>query len=217
MKILYFIILFLCSFNLQSQPLQYLKAIVSKTDSINKYNDENFGEGDDGIYNIVEPTVISSSNFKEKGIVFKAQNIHDFNLKTAWIEGKKGYGIGEYIEFTFDLSTIQKKGENAFSINSFFIINGYRKSLKIWRENSRVKKLKMYIDNVPFAFVLLKDTYKFQFVHFKDFWIKYGAKKKIKFEIVEIFPGEKYKETALSEIEFSGKYSENMSHKTQSK
>ena len=213
MKILYFIILFLGSFNLQSQPLQYLKAIVSETDSFNKNNDENFGVGDDGIYNIIEPTVISSSDFKEKGIVFKAQNIHDFNLKTPWIEGKKGYGIGEYIEFTFDLSPIQKKVENAFSINSFFIINGYRKSLKLWQQNSRVKKLKMYIDNVPFAFVLLKDTYKFQSVHFKDFWIKYGSKKNIKFEIVEIFPGQKYMETAISEIEFSGNYSENMSQK----
>ena len=210
LQLIIFLEILINSFSIQSQTLQTLKTTVSEMDTINKLEDESFGEGDDGIYNILEPTVQSSSDFNENGITFNAQNIHDFNLYKPWIEGTKNYGIGEYVEFTFDLKESSIKEDSAFSINSFFIINGYRKSIQIWRNNSRVKKLKMYINNVPFAYILLADTYKFQTVKFNDYWIKYGNKTIIKFEIIEVYPGEKYKNTAISELEFSGKYSENM-------
>lgn len=192
-----------------AQNIPTLKSKVAEKDTMNLEADTSFGIGDDGIYNIVEPTVKASSEFKENETIFSAGNIHDFNLTTPWIEGKDGYGVGEYIEYTFDLTELSAK-DSAFSINSIFVINGYRKSLKVWRENSRVKKLKMYIDNIPFAYILLNDTYKFQWVDFAEYWIKYGEKKIIKFEIVEIYPGVRFKNTAISELEFSGRYSENM-------
>jgi hypothetical protein len=190
---------------LNAQTLQILESKVSENDSINLKEDTVFGVGDDGIYNVVEPSVRASSELKENKNVFFASNISDFNLTTPWIEGKSDYGICEYIEFTFDL-TGSNNGDSAFSINSFFVINGYRKSLKIWRDNSRVKKFKMYIDNIPFAFILLNDTYLYQSFQFPDYWIKYGEKKIIRFEIVEIYPGEKFKDTAISELEFEGIY-----------
>jgi hypothetical protein len=193
----------LSTYNATGQSFPTFRTRVSPTDTFHLEHDSAFGVGDDGIYNIVEPTVKSSSQFK----LFKVENIHDFNLTTPWIEGKKEGGTGEYIEYTFDLTQLSGK-ERAFSINSLFLINGYRKDLKVWEQYTRVKKLKMYINNIPFAYILLMDTYKFQSVNFQDFWISNGDKKVIRFEILEVYPGAKYKNVALSELEFSGKYSE---------
>jgi hypothetical protein len=194
---------------LTAQNVPTLKSKVFEKDTFNWNIDKRFGVGDDGIYNITEPSVKASSELKENQNVFSSENIHDFNLTTPWIEGKPGYGVGEYIDFTFDLRSSFVK-DSAFSINSFFVINGYRKTLDIWRANSRVKKLKMYFNNVLFAYILLEDTYKYQNVDFSDNWVKYGEKKIIRFEIVEVYPGDKYKDTAISELEFAGLYSENM-------
>jgi hypothetical protein len=203
--VIFFLGIILNSLYSAAQSIPTFRTRVSATDSIGREDEKTYGVGDDGIYNIVEPSVTSSSEFK----TFKAGNIHDFNLASPWIEGNSKNGIGEYIDYIFDLSKFSEK-ENAFSINSFFIINGNRKSLKEWEQYARVKKLKMYINNVPFAFIYLMDTYKFQSVNFQDYWIKYGEKKTIRFEIVEVYPGTKYKKAAISELEFRGKYSGNM-------
>jgi len=78
------------------------------------------------------------------------ENAHDLSFKTAWIEGVKGYGIGEYIIYHFR--------QTAPRITKIIIANGYVKSHKTWLENSRVKKLKLYIDNKPFAILNLEDS-----------------------------------------------------------
>jgi hypothetical protein len=199
------ILIMIAAFNSTAQSIPTFRTRVSATDTINPETDTNFGVGDDGIYNVVQPTVIVSSEFKS----YKGGNIHDFNLTTAWIEGNFDKYAGVFAEFTFDLSSSGPK-DSALSINSVFFINGYRKSIKDWEQYSRVKKLKMYINNVPFAYIFLMDTYKFQSVKFQDYWIKYGERKIIRFEIVEIYPGTKYSNAALSELQFRGRYSENM-------
>jgi hypothetical protein len=87
------------------------------------------------------------------------------------------------------------------------------KSEKAWKENSRVKKLKMYIDNKPLAILNLYDTRKEQ--HFKfeplgysdrEDWDKLKSKSwwTIKFEILEVYGGDKYDDTAITEIYFDG-------------
>jgi hypothetical protein len=199
-----FLGILLTTLNATGQSIPTLRTRVSPADSINIEKDKSYGVGDDGTHNIMVPTVKSSSDFKS----FKAGNIHDFNLTSPWIEGKSAYGIGEYLEYTFDRTPGTNK-DSAFSINSFFVINGYRKDLKTWEQYSRVKKLKLYINNVPFAFIFLMDTYKFQSVNFQDYWIKGGEKKVMRFEIMEVYKGTKFKNAALSELEFSGKYERN--------
>ena len=207
-RILFTTLIFLCSLSTFSQ-LPTLRTKVSLTDKIDFEADKEFGVGDDGIYNIVEPTVKASSELKQSNSVFNASNITDFNLATPWIEAKADDGIGEHIEFLFDLREAPQRG-NALSISSFFIINGYRKNVKVWKDNSRVKKLKMFINNKPFAYILLADTYKFQSVDFPEQWFKYGQLSVVRFEIVATFPGDKYKDTAIGEIQFSGRYHGNM-------
>jgi len=132
---------------------------------------------------------------------YAASNAHDFRLDTAWVEGRKDYGIGEGITFTFEAKSI---GHDNYTVRGFRIANGYVKSRELWADNSRIKTLKLYADNKPFAVVKLSDVYGFQAVNFPD--VKLSRKKStaIKLEIVEVYPGRKFQDTSIAEINFFG-------------
>lgn len=148
----------------------------------------------------------ASSELKpEHGLSYRAENVHDLSYRTAWIEGVPGYGVGEYLVYRFP-------PENP-RITKVIVINGYIKSDKAWRENSRVKKLKMYINGQPYGILNLKDSKEEQIFSVNP--IGYGDREDhekliknpeivLKFEIAEVYPGEKYDDTAISEIYFDG-------------
>jgi len=153
-----------------------------------------------------QDTISASSTLKTyKGINYSAKNIHDLNYKTAWIEGVPGYGIGEFV--TYHIPPQNPR------ITEIIVVNGYVKTEKSWKENSRVKKLKMYIDDKPFTILNLKDTRNEQ--HFKFEPLGYGDREDwdklqtkpwwtIKLEILEVYKGDKYDDTAITEIYFDG-------------
>ena len=126
-------------------------------------------------------SITSSSSL---GSNYKPENIADLSLKTAWIEGKKDYGIGEYIEIT----TKQ-------SLDS--ILNGYHKSKELWKANSRVKRFKVYINSKPCCYLKLKDSMLLQKFKLPK---NGGSKTTYKFEIEEVYKGSKYKDTAISAL-----------------
>ena len=149
----------------------------------------------------------SASSFLKpfKGVSYAAKNIHDLSYKTAWIEGVPGYGIGEYVTYHFP-------PENP-RITEVIVVNGYVKSEQSWKDNSRVKKLKMYINDQPVAILLLADTREEQ--HFKFDPIGNGDREDrkkllakpwwtIRFEILDVYKGDKYDDTAITEIYFDG-------------
>jgi len=147
-------------------------------------------------------TISASSELKNsKTINYLSKNIHDLSYETAWIEGVPGYGIGEFVTYHFP-------PENP-RITDIIIVNGYVKSQQIWKDNSRVKKLKMYINNEPVAILNLVDsreeqTFKFDPIGYPD---KQDLNKPwwtIKFEIVDVYKGNKYDDTAITEIYFDG-------------
>lgn len=150
--------------------------------------------------------ISASSELKpQHGLSYRAANAHDLSYRTAWIEGASGYGIGEYLIYRLP-------PENP-RITSVIVINGYIKSDKAWRENSRVKKLKMYINGHPYAILNLKDSKQEQIFSVnpighgerKDFEkLKQMSDIALKFEIAEVYPGEKYDDTAISQIYFDG-------------
>lgn len=154
-----------------------------------------------------EYTVTTSSELSSNTkIDYKAKNLTDFSYQTAWVEGKKGYGIGEYISFSFAPAHPR--------VTKIIFANGYVKSKKAWKDNSRVHKLKMYINEKPFAVIDLKDIYTKQIVELKkplgnskrDEFDKLKEKDnwEIKFEILSVYKGDKYDDTAISEIYFDG-------------
>jgi Hom_end-associated Hint./Nicotine adenine dinucleotide glycohydrolase (NADase). len=156
------------------------------------------------------PDSISASSYLKStntAINYLPENIHDLSFKTAWVEGVKGYGIGEYIVYHFN--------QTAPRITKIIIANGYVKSEKAYRENSRVKKLKLYLDDKPFAILNLEDSRREQTFEFEPIgrkrpinvdWKELDKLPKwtLKFEILEIYQGEKYDDVAISEIYFDG-------------
>lgn len=149
----------------------------------------------------------ASSHLATQGsIQYGAENAMDLNYKNAWVEGVPGYGVGEYLEYSFY--------QGSPRITEIIVVNGYVKSETAWRNNSRVKKLKVYIKDKPYAILNLTDQRAAQ--HFKvapigklDKSIDYITSKSLppwtmKFEIMEVYPGDTYEDTVLSEIYFDG-------------
>lgn len=129
------------------------------------------------------------------------ENAHDLNYKKAWAEGKSGYGIGEYLLYTFEASSPR--------ITEINVVNGYVKSKIAWENNSRVKKLKVYIDEKPFAILNLKDIRGVQSFEFSPIGKGWDVAKgepdwQMKFEILEVYKGLKYDDVVISEIYFDG-------------
>ncbi|MFZ4739819.1 MAG: NADase-type glycan-binding domain-containing protein [Bacteroidales bacterium] len=153
-----------------------------------------------------QDTNSASSNLKPfKGLNYEAKNIHDLSYQTTWIEGVPGYGIGESVTYHFPPQNPR--------ITEIIIVNGYVKSEQTWKDNSRVRKLKMYVDGKPFAILNLFDCRQEQ--HFKFEPLGYGDRQDleqlqkkpwwtIKFEILDVYKGEKYDDTAITEIYFDG-------------
>jgi hypothetical protein len=141
-------------------------------------------------------TITASSSLNEE---FIATNIHDFRITTAWVEGSKDNGQGEYIVYSFP--------GNCPRITGISIHNGYVKDKKLWRKYGRVKKLLMYYNDEPYAILKLKDIRDCQ--DFKVDTLGYKDKENapnwtIKFEILEVYPGSKSQHTAITEIYFDG-------------
>jgi hypothetical protein len=143
--------------------------------------------------------IASSSSLKPQGSnAYVAKNIHDGTLKTAWVEGKPGLGVGEWVEFTFENKSPR--------VTSAIIWNGYQKSMSTWRENARVKTLRLIVNGKAMYDLALVDTAGAQrfelgvLGHRPD-----GKDLVLRFEIKDAYPGTRFSDVALSEINFDGK------------
>ena len=130
---------------------------------------------------------------------YAAEKAHDFSIVTAWVEGVEGNGEGEYLRYSFP-GTCPR-------ITTVLIHNGYVKNWDVWRDNARVKKLLMYYNDEPYAILNLQDTMGLQ--SFDVGVLGYEDRDSapawsIKFEILEVYPGKKYEDTAITEIYFDG-------------
>lgn len=195
---------------------------INETGDVEKLSEDEkhklgFCEGNENYYDALGPgcswycgggqDTLSASSFLRPGKTanYIPKNIHDLNLETAWVEGVPGHGIGEYVLYNFPPQNPR--------ITQIIVVNGYVKNDKTWKENSRVKKLKLYIDGKPKAILLLEDVKNEQYFTVDP--IGYAERdnydellKKpwysIKFEILEVYPGSKYQDTAITEIYFDG-------------
>ncbi|MBQ0156719.1 MAG: hypothetical protein KBT22_09130 [Bacteroidales bacterium] len=152
-------------------------------------------------------SVEASSCLKSNGeINYEGKNAHDLNYKNAWVEGVKGYGIGEYLKYKFDVY--------APRITEIIVVNGYVKSQSAFQNNSRVKRLKVYYNNKAVAILELKDIMgeqrfkigtlgNYRNVETGEFDSN-ASDWELKFEILDVYKGDKYDDTAISEIYFDG-------------
>ena len=131
---------------------------------------------------------------------YNAENAHDFNHESVWAEGVEGNGSGEYITYIFPATCPRVTGVK--------ILNGYVKNESLWKANNRIKSLKVYYNGEEYAILELEDTRCIQF--FEIGTVGYGPHTTdkdpwtLKFEILDVYPGEKYDDTVISELYFDG-------------
>lgn len=156
--------------------------------------------------------IATSSHLASQGKnSYTKDNLWDDDTRTAWVEGVKGYGIGEYIDFIFPY--------HAARATTCYIANGYNKNETTWRNNSRVKTFNLYENDKLIATVNLKDTrdlQSFELPHkipnrpdntpYPSSDQEANSKPEIhlKFVITEVYKGDKYDDTAISELIFDG-------------
>ncbi|MCW8897815.1 MAG: hypothetical protein OQJ96_09565 [Flavobacteriales bacterium] len=142
----------------------------------------------------------ASSNLESQGVsTYGIENIEDGDQKTAWIEGVNGYGIGEKINITFI---------SPDSLDILFyeigLNNGYCKSKDIWKANSRVKKARLLKNGEEKLILNFKDTMFSQIFRWDTNYITVTNKDIVTIEILEVYKGDKYEDTAISDLYLMG-------------
>lgn len=190
--------------NRQNELLQKKTPTASEQKELNILL-EKYGEVVENAWDIIDggcSWYCGGGNYKIKassslGDSYKAEFANDLSYKTAWVEGKKDEGIGEYLEYYFK--------NDSPRITEIIISNGYMKSEETWKNNNRVKKLKLYINGVPLGILNLKDSRTDQYFEVGTLGHnKNGTDLILKFEILEVYKGSKYNDTAITEIYFDG-------------
>jgi hypothetical protein len=92
----------------------------------------------------------ASSELKGDSADYSAKSVGDLSFKTAWVEGARGYGIGESLTLTVN--------KDHPPVKSIVIVNGFVRSQKHWTEHSRVKSLDMFVNGRHYARLNLVDT-----------------------------------------------------------
>jgi len=141
----------------------------------------------------------ASSTFGPK---YSVKNLLDGKLETAWVEGATGYGKGEWIEMEI---------EN-FMLTGILIVNGYTKNKNTFYNNGQVYKMKVNINNDDLnetKIIEIKprkytELNKMSFAPFMDtlasFYPGYIYSAKIRLTIADVIKGNKYSDTAISEL-----------------
>lgn len=146
-----------------------------------------------GNYKVSASSELTSKNHNN----YQAKSANDLSYLTAWVEGKEGSGIGEYIEYSFK--------NNSPRITSIIISNGYMKSENTWKNNNRVKSLKLYVNGKVFGILNLTDSMTDQTFKLGTFGKNAdGSDLVLRFEILTVYKGDKYDDTAITEIYFDG-------------
>ena len=120
------------------------------------------------------------------GNTYGPDHLVDEDLRTAWVEGKRGQGEGEYV--VVDLG-------KPHQVNGIQIMNGYHKNVRLFRANSRVRGLRLTFSDGSRRNVTLKDEAGVQTIEFPSLETRW-----VQFEIRSVYKGTKYKDTAVTEL-----------------
>lgn len=146
----------------------------------------------------------------------------------AWAEDVDGYGIGESIRITSSCGylydhALYPEGKVVFldgdiepdiydgymRYTEICVVNGYAKNDQVWEENGRVKRLLMYVEDHPYAYLELEDTMNPQYFTLPTDAIKTADGVEIHFQFVieEVYEGTKYEDTCLTGlvVDFMGR------------
>ncbi|MDE7282002.1 MAG: leucine-rich repeat domain-containing protein [Lachnospiraceae bacterium] len=170
-----------------------------------------------------EQRAVASSELPSGTGRYEAENVLAQNRERAWVEGAEGLGIGESITYyqvcddygndvmrNIALMNQLPEHDGFMHYTEICIVNGYAKDMKTWEENGRIKRLIMYIDDKPYAYLELEDTIMPQFFSLPEDDIMVLNRKMltVRFEIADVYPGTLYEDTCLTGLvmEFEGRY-----------
>lgn len=134
------------------------------------------------------PVITSTSQLQPKSKKFIPVFAMDGKLKTSWVEGAEGEGVGE---------SLQIKYKTPINFRSLSIYNGFGDP-KLWAANNRIKKLKITTDSGSEEVVTLKDSLSKQVVELKN----EVRAKEISLTIQEVYKGTNTENTAIAEVMF---------------
>ena len=146
----------------------------------------------------VDTITVSSHHNPQGAFTYDAGNAHNFDHESVW--ATEGNGVGEYLTFTF--------AGNCPRVTQVAILNGHVKTEKAWRDNSRVKTLLLYYNDMPYRLLELEDSRSLQYFDLDT--LGYGPdhvdapKWTLKFEIKDVYPGEKYDDCVIADFIFDG-------------
>jgi hypothetical protein len=142
---------------------------------------------------------------------------------TAWVEGAAGYGVGENVKMSVKTKAQLEGKDDEINFRSLLIVNGYAKDAATWKNNSRVKILRLYVGDKHWCDLHLEDIIKPQIFDFPENLQIYPAKSgkqipeknrldeddnpktlvyqtDLSFEIIEVYRGERFDDTCITGI-----------------
>ncbi|MGJ4786830.1 discoidin domain-containing protein [Leptospira koniambonensis] len=129
---------------------------------------------------------VTASSVTEPKEGYPAYNLFDGAKEFGWVEGKPDDGLGEYVQI--DL-------EKEITLSGLEIYNGYQRSDEHFRKNGRVEKLSVSNGKESSSVTLLDRAGAQRVLLSKPL-----SGKQFKFTIEAAWSGEKWKDTALSEM-----------------
>ena len=132
--------------------------------------------------------VSASSSLSEYDMTHEPEFLTDGMVKTAWVEGAPGQGIGESVTLYFD---------DVYQVTGFDIYAGYHKSKSLYRKNSRPKEISVEFSDGSGETFVLKDQFKKQSVRLS----RPVDTEYMTITIESVYLGSKFEDTVISEIE----------------
>ncbi len=131
---------------------------------------------------------VSSILAPQHGNSYGPANLYDGNPATAWVHGSRGPGIGATITVSF---------EKRRSVKGISLINGYAKNADIFAKNSRVRRIELVFSGGETRSLTLPDDRQRRSIRLaasvEAEWVQV--------RIAEVYPGSKYVDTAISELQ----------------
>ncbi|HEY5994545.1 MAG TPA: hypothetical protein VIU46_08100 [Gallionellaceae bacterium] len=150
-------------------------------------------------------TVRASSELKSANNAYAAKKVIPPSLGTAWCEGAAGDGVGEWLEFTLKSPMLSDGG---FKLG---ILPGFAVSPALYRKNNRPKKLAVILNNDSAAQeITLEDYAKYQSFPFE--WQDKPVTK-IRLKILEVYKGEQYADTCITDVAIQQKFPKHYLHR----
>ena len=125
--------------------------------------------------------------------------LDDNDASTAWIDPNPT--IGTKLQFQFP-AKLPPELNGTPPFYGFDIANGVIRPSKAFKDHARIKKAKLFYNGKALYFVVFGDTYRWQHVNFADIMANQGDNMIL--EILDVYPGTKSPNAAVTEIILQG-------------